>query len=59
MTAKDGAPDPRLATATVTVAVLDMEDEVPVFKQSEYQAVVPENMPEYFVANVEVSYICK
>lgn len=55
MTAKDGAPDPRIATATVSVAVIDVEDEVPVFNKLEYEASVPENMPEFFVTDVTVS----
>lgn len=54
VTAKDGAPDPRIATATVSIGVIDVEDEVPVFKTPEYVATVPENMPEYFVAEVTV-----
>lgn len=52
VTAKDGAPDPRIATATVSVVVIDVEDEVPVFKKAEYVATVPENVPDSFVAEV-------
>lgn len=52
ITAKDGAPDPRIATATVSIAVIDIEDEVPIFLQSTYEASVPENIPDYFVAAV-------
>ncbi|KAF5307334.1 hypothetical protein FQR65_LT07051 [Abscondita terminalis] len=52
VTAKDGAPDPRIATATVTIAVIDIEDEVPIFRQSVYEASVPENMPDQFVTTV-------
>ncbi|KAI4458345.1 fat atypical cadherin-related [Holotrichia oblita] len=52
VTAKDGASDPRIATATVTVNVLDIEDEVPVFTREEYEAIVPENVPDYFVTDV-------
>lgn len=55
VTAKDGALDPRIATATVTVNVLDIEDEVPVFTREEYEASVPENVPDYFVTDVMVS----
>lgn len=55
VTAKDGAPDPRIATATVSIVVLDVEDEVPIFKRAEYVATVPENMPDYFVTEVTVS----
>jgi hypothetical protein len=55
VTARDGAPDYRLATATVTVKVIDVEDEVPVFHQSSYEARVKENMPDYNVIQVTVS----
>ncbi|XP_060526708.1 cadherin-99C [Cylas formicarius] len=53
VTAKDGAPDSRIATATVAVEVLDVEDEVPVFKTDLYEALVPENMADHFVTTVE------
>ncbi|XP_076651067.1 cadherin 99C isoform X1 [Halictus rubicundus] len=52
VTARDGAPDYRLATATVTVKVIDVEDEVPIFRQSSYEARVKENVPDYTVAQV-------
>ncbi|XP_017776968.1 PREDICTED: protocadherin-15, partial [Nicrophorus vespilloides] len=52
VTAKDGALDPRIATATVSVAVIDIEDEVPIFHRLEYVASVPENVPDYFVTDV-------
>ncbi|XP_070526250.1 cadherin-99C isoform X1 [Cardiocondyla obscurior] len=52
VTARDGAPDYRLATATVTVKVIDIEDEVPVFHQSSYEARVKENVPDYNVIQV-------
>jgi protocadherin-15 len=54
VTARDGAPDPRLATATVTVHLKDADDEVPVFEQTTYKAVVPENMPDLMVTQVKV-----
>lgn len=54
VTAKDGAPDPRIATATVSIEVLDIEDELPMFSRSEYVASVPENMPDHFVTDVMV-----
>lgn len=54
VTAKDGAPDPRIATATVSIDVLDVEDELPAFSRTEYVASVPENMPDYFVTDVMV-----
>ncbi|GLH14859.1 Cadherin-89D [Gryllus bimaculatus] len=53
VTAKDGAPDPRLATATVTVAVQDVEDELPIFHILNYPARVPENMPDFLVTQVQ------
>ncbi|XP_015184942.1 PREDICTED: protocadherin-15 [Polistes dominula] len=52
VTARDGAPDYRLATATVTVKVIDVEDEVPIFRQSSYEARVKENVPDYMVIQV-------
>lgn len=55
VTARDGAPDYRLATATVTVKVIDVEDEVPIFRQSSYEARVKENVPDYMVIQVMVS----
>ncbi|KAK0076977.1 hypothetical protein PV325_004605 [Microctonus aethiopoides] len=52
VTARDGAPDHRLATATVTVKVIDVEDEIPIFHQSSYEAKVKENVPDYMVIQV-------
>nr|XP_023686709.1 protocadherin-15 isoform X2 [Paramormyrops kingsleyae] len=43
--ASDGAPDPRRATARLTVEVLDVDDNSPVFSESAYTAAVPENSP--------------
>lgn len=57
VTARDGAPDPRLATATVTVQVIDVEDEVPIFHQSAYEARVKENVPDFVVTQVTVSFV--
>lgn len=56
VTARDGAPDYRLATATVTVKVIDVEDEVPVFHQSSYEARVKENVADYTVLQVTVNH---
>ncbi|KAK6629534.1 hypothetical protein RUM43_003351 [Polyplax serrata] len=53
VTAKDGAPDPRLATATVTVQVQDIEDEVPTFSILQYKSRVPENVPGYMIIRVK------
>jgi hypothetical protein len=55
VTAKDGSSDPRIATATVTIEVLDLEDEDPIFHLLEYKAKVPENVPDYVIVQVKVS----
>lgn len=52
VTAKDGAADPRISTATVTVLVSDVGDEPPIFTQQVYEALVPENVPDTLVATV-------
>lgn len=52
VTAKDGAADPRLSTATVTVLVSDIGDEPPVFSQQVYEASVPENVPDAHLTTV-------
>lgn len=57
VTAKDGAADPRLATATVTVKVIDTEDELPIFHVPKYEVEVPENVPDYAVIQVHVSTV--
>ncbi|XP_054265721.1 cadherin-99C-like [Macrosteles quadrilineatus] len=53
VTAQDGAPDPRIATATVTVHVTDVEDELPTFPVTLYNTTVPENTANYLVAQVK------
>ncbi|KAK7080227.1 hypothetical protein SK128_015764 [Halocaridina rubra] len=55
VTASDGAVDPRIATATVTVLVSDIEDEPPVFEQQVYEATVKENSPDTFLVKVEAT----
>lgn len=55
MTATDGAIDKRFGTASVTVQVEDIPDEVPVFPQSLYSVHVPENAANYPVVKVHVS----
>lgn len=55
VTAKDGATDPRLATATVTVKVTDIEDELPIFHVPMYEVKVPENVPGFEVMQVKVN----
>jgi hypothetical protein len=57
VTAKDGAPDPRIATATVTVEVVDVDDEMPIFHLTSYEAQVPENVPDYMVTQVKVGIL--
>lgn len=55
VTAKDGASEPRLATATVTVRVTDIEDELPIFHVAVHEVKVPENVPDHTVIQVSVS----
>lgn len=57
VTAKDGAPDPRIATATVTVEIVDVDDEMPIFHLTSYEAQVPENVPDYMVTQVKVGIL--
>uniref|UniRef100_A0A2S2QWG8 Protocadherin-15 n=1 Tax=Sipha flava TaxID=143950 RepID=A0A2S2QWG8_9HEMI len=52
VTAKDGASDPRIGTASVTVSVKDVEDEIPIFHKTVYEAKVPENAPDFLVTQV-------
>lgn len=52
VTAKDGAPDMRLGTATVTIYVKDIPDEVPKFTESIIEVKIPENVPDMEVARV-------
>ncbi|KAL0881810.1 hypothetical protein ABMA27_001590 [Loxostege sticticalis] len=52
VTATDGAIDKRFGTASVTVQVEDIPDEVPVFPQSLYSVHVPENAANYPVVKV-------
>lgn len=68
VTAKDGAPDMRLGTATVTVEVKDISDELPKFTQSMIEVKVPENVPDMKIATVvakdldtkpEITYVFK
>lgn len=53
VTAKDGAPDSRLGTASVTVSVQDVQDEVPTFVESLIEVRVPENIPDLVIATVK------
>lgn len=54
MTARDSGVQPLVATATVTVVVLDLPDESPKFSKSTYESNVPENTADFFVAQVQV-----
>lgn len=54
VTARDGGAEPRTATATVTVVVLDLPDESPKFEKARYEVDVPEGgLPDLFVARVQ------
>lgn len=53
VTAKDGAPDMRLGTASVTVRVVDVEDEVPRFADPKLEIKVPENVPDMLIGTVQ------
>ncbi|XP_034116106.1 cadherin-99C [Drosophila albomicans] len=53
VTAKDGAPDARLGTASVTVQVNDLPDEVPKFNDARINVRIPENEANYLVATVQ------
>ncbi|KAH8311419.1 hypothetical protein KR044_006189 [Drosophila immigrans] len=53
VTAKDGAPDARLGTASVTVQVQDLPDEVPKFNDARITVRIPENEANYLVATVQ------
>lgn len=55
--AQDSGPQPRITTATATVVVLDFPDERPKFSQQKYEADVPENIIDFFVAQVQVQII--
>lgn len=68
VTAKDGAPDMRLGTASVTVSVKDIPDEQPKFSESQIEVKVPENVPDMTVTTVvakdpdtkpEITYVFK
>ncbi|KAG8256727.1 hypothetical protein J6590_063040 [Homalodisca vitripennis] len=55
ITAKDGATEPRIATATVVIYVTDVEDEAPIFHLTTYEASVPENVPKFLVTHVSAA----
>ncbi|XP_053094751.1 protocadherin-15b isoform X3 [Pangasianodon hypophthalmus] len=41
----DAAPDPRRASITLSITVLDINDNSPVFSQPSYSVILPENSP--------------
>uniref|UniRef100_A0A8C5UJI8 Protocadherin-15 n=1 Tax=Malurus cyaneus samueli TaxID=2593467 RepID=A0A8C5UJI8_9PASS len=43
--ATDGATDPRRSTLTLSIKVLDIDDNSPVFTNASYEVWVPENLP--------------
>ncbi|RUS85645.1 hypothetical protein EGW08_006591, partial [Elysia chlorotica] len=53
--ARDTAIQARSSTSTVTIRVIDVQDNVPLFTQTSYVATVPENQPNELVAQVAVS----
>lgn len=55
VTAKDKAPDARITTASVTVHVLDVQDEVPYFERNFYESSVPENQDNINVVQVKAT----
>lgn len=46
MEAWDGAVDPRRSRLTLSVTVLDVDDNSPVFAQRSYNVSIPENSPK-------------
>ncbi|CAH1727237.1 unnamed protein product [Chironomus riparius] len=68
VTAKDSAPDSRLGTASVTVNIKDVPDEVPKFTEALIEVKIPENAPDMTIATVvakdpdtkpEITYVLK
>lgn len=56
--ARDGAKDPRRAAMTLSVTVLDVDDNSPVFSQPAYHVTLPENSPAgLIILNVSVRYV--
>ncbi|KAM9715616.1 protocadherin-15-like [Menidia menidia] len=47
--ASDGAVDPRRSRLTLSVTVLDIDDNSPIFSKQTYRVDVPENSPKYTV----------
>ncbi|KAG5670886.1 hypothetical protein PVAND_001118 [Polypedilum vanderplanki] len=68
VTAKDGSPDMRIGTASVTIEVKDISDELPKFTEASIEIKIPENVPDLTVATVhakdpdtkpEITYVFK
>ncbi len=55
--ASDGAKDPRRTTVTLSIKVLDVDDNSPAFFQPAYHVTLPENSPVgMIILNISVSY---
>ncbi|XP_076856743.1 protocadherin-15b isoform X2 [Brachyhypopomus gauderio] len=52
--ASDAATDPRRASVTLSVSVLDVDDNSPVFSQTSYSVLLPENSP----AGMMILHLC-
>jgi hypothetical protein len=48
MELKDGKPTSDFTTQNVTVVVIDVNDQPPVFNQDQYTIMIPENLGNYF-----------
>ncbi|XP_064458342.1 cadherin-99C-like [Ornithodoros turicata] len=55
VTAKDRAPDARITTVSVTVNVVDVQDEKPFFERTFYEAYVPENQDNFDILTVKAT----
>ncbi|CAL8106487.1 unnamed protein product [Orchesella dallaii] len=53
VTARDNSPSPRIATATMTIAIEDVPDTEPVFNRFSYEVSIPENLRATKVTRVE------
>uniref|UniRef100_A0A4W4DZA9 Protocadherin-15 n=1 Tax=Electrophorus electricus TaxID=8005 RepID=A0A4W4DZA9_ELEEL len=53
--AYDAATDPRRATVKLSVSVLDVDDNSPVFSQASYSVLLPENSPAGIILHLSAS----